>query len=50
MAHYNSRYRYNAYDALGGQFPANLVIMYYKGLAITKATFKAIDKERTNAV
>jgi len=50
MAHYKSYLRYNAYEALGGVFPANLVIMYYKGFAVTKAMFATIDKERANAI
>jgi hypothetical protein len=48
MAHYKSYLRYTAYEALGGQFPNNLVIMYYKGFGVTKAMFNAIDNERSN--
>ena len=44
--HYKAYLRYNAYNALNGNFPANLVIMYYKGFAVTKAMFKIIDNER----
>jgi hypothetical protein len=50
MAHYKNYLRYEAYEKLNGNFPANLVIMYYKKLAITKAMFRAIDIERANAV
>jgi len=46
MAHYKNYLRYAAYDDLGGKFPGNIVIFYYKGLGVTKAMFKAIDNER----
>ena len=46
MAHYKSYLRYTAYEALGGQFPCNLVMFYYKGFGVTRAMFRAIDKER----
>jgi len=45
MAHYKNYLRYAAYDNLGGKFPGNLVIFYYKGLGVTKAMFRAIDNE-----
>lgn len=46
MAHYKNYLRYAAYDDLGGKFPGNLVIFYYKGLGVTKAMFRAIDNEK----
>jgi len=46
MAHYKSYLRYNAYEALRGNFPQNSVIFYYKGYGVTKADFDKIDVER----
>ena len=46
MAHAKAYLRYNAYEALKGVFPANLVMFYYKGYGVTKRMFKDIDRER----
>ena len=49
MAYYKARYKYEAYESLGGHFPANMVIYYYKGLGCTKKMFEGIEKSRLKA-
>ena len=44
MAHYNSHLKYDAYDALAGNFPGALVFYTYNGFACDKKMFKKIDE------
>lgn len=46
MAYAKARFRYDAYKKLGGWFPTNMVIYYYKGLGCTKVMFEIIDEEK----
>ena len=49
MAHYKSYLVYEAFTALNGQFPLNIVVYTYKGFGFTRKVFERIETERFNA-
>ena len=44
MAHANEHLKYDAYDALAGNFPSILVFYYYNNFACTKQMFDKIKE------
>ena len=46
MVHPKEDYKYDAYDAYNGTFPANFVICVYKGFGFTKHVFNKVRAER----
>lgn len=42
--HYKEYLKYDAYDALAGNFPGKTALFYYNGFGCTKEMFKEIDE------